>query len=63
VPPFADMVPYALAMVDLEEGVRMMTNVIGCTIEDLKIGMPLRVEMRQADEGYWIPYWRPASDG
>lgn len=57
--PFKEMLPYVLAMVDLEEGVRMMTNVIGCTLDEIKIGMPLRVEFHKADEGFYVPYWRP----
>jgi uncharacterized OB-fold protein len=42
-PAFADMTPYALALIDLDEGVRMMSNVIGCKPEQVKIGLPVKV--------------------
>lgn len=41
-PAFADDVPYAYAIVQLEEGVRMISNVVGCAIpDDLKVDMAL----------------------
>ena len=58
--PFKDMLPYVLAMVDLEEGVRMLTNVVGCDFTDVKIGMPLEVTFVHAKDGLHLPYWRPA---
>ena len=61
-PPFKDMLPYVLAMIDLEEGVRMMTNIIDCEIDDVAIGLPVEVHIIEAKEGLWIPYWRPRSD-
>ncbi|MGE0383354.1 MAG: Zn-ribbon domain-containing OB-fold protein [Gammaproteobacteria bacterium] len=57
--PFKDMLPYALAMVDLAEGVRMMTNVVDCDLEDLHVGMPLELFFASAGTGLHIPYWRP----
>jgi uncharacterized OB-fold protein len=42
-PPFRDRLPYLAAVVDLEEGPRMMTVLVGCEAEQLRIGMPLRV--------------------
>ena len=60
--PFKDMLPYVLAMVDLEEGVRMLTNIVGCEVEDVRIGMPLEVVFVQARDGVHLPYWRPAAD-
>src|SRR5579863_3227175 len=42
-PGFADEIPYNLAEVDLEEGLRIMTNVVGYTNAALEIGMPLEV--------------------
>ena len=37
-PPFGQKVPYVAAVVDLAEGPRMMTNVVGCDFEDLHVG-------------------------
>ncbi|MFF7193311.1 Zn-ribbon domain-containing OB-fold protein [Streptomyces sp. NPDC008079] len=66
-PPFRDRLPYAAAVVDLAEGPRMMTEVIGCAAQGLRIGMPLRVDFRRgADAGTppedepAIPVFRPA---
>jgi Predicted nucleic-acid-binding protein containing a Zn-ribbon len=40
--PFAERLPYVAAVVELAEGPRVMTNVVGCAPEDLRIGMKLR---------------------
>lgn len=59
-PPFKDMLPYVTAMVDLEEGVRMLTNLVDCDLEAVKIGMPLQVKFVKARDDLTVPYWRPA---
>jgi uncharacterized protein len=48
---FADGAPFCIALVDLEEGVRMMTNVVGCPPADVHTGMAVTV------------WWEPLSDG
>lgn len=40
--PFRDWIPYVVALVDLEEGPRLMTNVVGCDPEDVHVGMAVR---------------------
>lgn len=42
-PSFASDVPYVIALVDLDEGIRMMLNVKGCPPEAVRIGMRIRV--------------------
>jgi uncharacterized OB-fold protein len=42
-PPFRERVPYVAAVVDLQEGPRMMTAVVGCPASALGIGMALDV--------------------
>ena len=59
-PPFGQKVPYVAAVVDLAEGPRMMTNVLGCEPDDLRIGMELRVDFEDTGEGYTLPVFRPA---
>jgi uncharacterized OB-fold protein len=59
-PPFPDRVPYVAAVVDLEEGPRMMTNVEGCEEADLAIGMDLVVDFRTETDEVTIPVFRPA---
>jgi uncharacterized OB-fold protein len=62
-PAFADLGAYAVAYVDLDEGFRMMTNIVGITdpTKDIKIGMKVKVEFEKQDSGeYPIPLFRPA---
>jgi hypothetical protein len=60
-PPFRDALPYVLAYVELDEGVRLLTNVVGCPPEEVSIGMPVAVEFADAGpDGIAIPRFRPA---
>ncbi|TQS45171.1 Zn-ribbon domain-containing OB-fold protein [Cryptosporangium phraense] len=60
-PAFADRGPYALAVVELEEGPRMMTNIVGVanTPENLQLDMPLEVAFEARGE-LALPVFRPA---
>jgi uncharacterized OB-fold protein len=61
-PAFREAVPYVLAYVDLAEGVRILSNVVGCTPEEVKIGLPVRVEFTEPTEPAGeiaIPRFRP----
>ncbi len=53
--------PYAIAVVELEEGPRMMTNVVECpqTPEALQLDMPVEVVFRPIDEQISLPLFRP----
>jgi uncharacterized OB-fold protein len=63
-PYFAKEAPYAIAIVELDEGVRMMTNIHGIenTPENLVLDMPLRVVFEELNpgQGLKVPYWVPA---
>jgi uncharacterized OB-fold protein len=59
-PPFGPRVPYVAAIVDLDEGPRMMTNVEGCELDALSVGMPLQVAFREETETVTVPVFRPA---
>ncbi|MFD5101052.1 Zn-ribbon domain-containing OB-fold protein [Streptomyces albidochromogenes] len=59
-PPFGARVPYTAAVVDLAEGPRMMTEIVGCAEADLRIGMPLAVAFRREGEGPAVPVFRTA---
>ena len=52
--------PYAPAIVTLDEGYQMITNLIGIAPEDIRAGMPVVVEFHQAGSGPHLPYFRPA---
>jgi uncharacterized OB-fold protein len=60
VPPFRDAVPYVLAYVELEEGPRILTNVVGCAPDDVRIGLPVRAEFRTGADAFGVPVFRPA---
>lgn len=53
-PPFGERVPYVAAVVDLAEGPRMMTEVVGAEGVELRVGMDLAVTFREAAEGVWV---------
>jgi uncharacterized OB-fold protein len=59
-PPFNERVPYVTAIVDLEEGPRMMTNVVDCDVDTLAEGMELVVAFRQETDEIHSPVFRPA---
>lgn len=59
-PMMADMVPYVIALVDLDEGVRMVSNVIGTDVSDIKIGMALQVDWERLSDGRHLAVFRPA---
>jgi uncharacterized OB-fold protein len=55
-------VPYAPAIVRLDEGVWMMSAVIGCEPEALHEGLRLVVEFHSASEEITLPYFTPTTD-
>jgi uncharacterized OB-fold protein len=58
-PSFA--VPYAPAIVALDEGWFMMSAVVGCEPDDLQADMRLAVEFHQASDEIALPYFRPVA--
>lgn len=60
-PDFGDQ-PHSIAVVTLEEGPRMMTNIIECpqTPEALQLDMPLEVTFEKASEEISLPKFKPA---
>jgi uncharacterized protein len=56
--------PYSIAVVQLEEGPRMMTNVVDCdqTPEALQLDMALEVTFEQLTDEIALPLFRPASN-
>lgn len=57
-PEFAEMVPYVYALVDLEEGVRIASNIIDCPLSSLIVDMPLNLAWVQRN-GRQLPVFRP----
>ncbi|MDV9189009.1 bifunctional MaoC family dehydratase N-terminal/OB-fold nucleic acid binding domain-containing protein [Streptomyces sp. SR27] len=58
-PPFpAFDPPYAVGLIELAEGVRMVSNVVGVPYDKVRIGMPVRLEFLRADEDLVLPVFR-----
>jgi len=53
-------VPYCIAYVTLEEGVSMLTNIVDCDLDAVKIGMKVRVVFKPTDGGAPVPMFTPA---
>jgi uncharacterized OB-fold protein len=62
-PAFAARVPYVAAIVELDEGPRMMTHVVGAEPAEVAIGMALAVDFAPAgaDGDKLVPVFRPAA--
>ena len=61
-PAFEPDAPYAYAIVQLDEGVRMISNLVGCPIpEGLEVDMRLEVAFEDVTEDWTLPKFRPAS--
>lgn len=60
-PTFVDDVPYAYAVVQLEEGVRLISNIVGCKIpDDLRVDMPLMVSFEDVAPEWTLVKFKPA---
>jgi uncharacterized OB-fold protein len=57
-PAFRDRLPYVLAYVELDEGPRLLTNIVDCATDAVRIGMPVEVVFEDVDE-IAIPRFRP----
>lgn len=50
---------YVVALVDLAEGPRMMTNVVDCAPSEVRIGMPVSVRFRRLTDEVTLPVFGP----
>jgi len=58
--PFDARTPYVVAMVDLEEGPRVMTVVQNCPVEDLQADMDLIITFRDDEDDFTVPVFEPS---
>jgi uncharacterized OB-fold protein len=58
-PPFVDELPYVVAVIELDEGVRMVGNVTDCPVEQVHVGMAVEAYAVAATERVGVPFWRP----
>ena len=60
-PAFRPEVPYVIAIVELDEGAKLMSNIIGCSPADVRVGMKVRAVFDQVAPGIGVPKFQPAS--
>ena len=57
-PGFADEVPYAVVLVELEEGARLLSNVIDCPVTELTVGLPVEAVFEDRTPEVTLPKFR-----
>ncbi|WP_433374677.1 Zn-ribbon domain-containing OB-fold protein [Streptosporangium sp. CA-115845] len=57
VPPFTE--PYSVVVVELAEGIRLVSQLVGVPPGDVAIGLPVEVEFTEVEEGLTLPLFRP----
>ena len=60
-PEFAGDLPYTVAVVALEEGPHLLTNIVDCPPDEVKCDMPVEVVWDDVDESLTLPKFRPLS--
>jgi uncharacterized OB-fold protein len=60
-PAFAERVPYVIAIVELDEGPRVTTNVVDCDPDAVRIGLPVELTFEAPVDGIALPLFRPSS--
>jgi uncharacterized OB-fold protein len=55
---FAADIPYVTAWIDLDEGPRFCSNIVGCSIEDVKIDMPVEVVFEDSGDAVTLPKFK-----
>ena len=53
--------PYVVALVELEEGPRLISNIVGCAPEEVEVDMPVRVRFDEVGE-FTLPRFEPVAD-
>jgi uncharacterized OB-fold protein len=57
--PFRDWIPYVVALVDLEEGPRVMTNIVDCEPDAVHIGLPVRARFETVSDEAAVALFAP----
>ena len=53
-------VPYCIAYVALAEGVTMLTNIVDCDLDTVRIGQAVKVTFKKSEGGVSMPMFTPA---
>jgi len=57
---FITDIPYVVAIIELAEGVRMLSNVVGCDPSTVRCDMPVEVVFEKLDDDFTLPKFKPA---
>jgi len=60
-PAFAPDLPYVVAIIELEEGVRLISNVIGCRPQEVDVGMKVEVVFDDVTDEVTLPKFKPVA--
>jgi hypothetical protein len=60
---FVQDMPYVIAVIRLDEGVQMLSNVVDCNPEEVTCDMPVEVTFEKLDEEFTLPKFRPVKKG
>ena len=60
-PAFAKEIPYIVAIILTKEGTRMISNVVGCKPEDMRVGMPVEVVFEDISPEVSLPKFKPVA--
>ena len=60
--PFWDDLPFVVALIDLQEGPRMISNIVECDHDKLENGMELEVLFDDVSGEISLPKWRPVDE-
>ena len=52
---------YIIALIELSEGLKVLTNLCDCAVEDVEFGMPVELFFQDGGNGYTLPQFRPQS--
>jgi uncharacterized OB-fold protein len=55
-----DRVPYIAALIELDEGPRVLTNLRNCSEEQVQVGMPVKVLFEELTPEITLPQFEPA---
>lgn len=62
-PTMKDKIPYVVALIDIDEGVRLMSNVVGCEPGEVQVGMQVQVTWEELSDGRALPLFEPVKEG
>ena len=51
-------IPYVIGWVDLDESPRLITNIVGYRVEDVKLGLTVTVRIERASDKIWLPKFK-----